>query len=242
MKKIIALMLVLCCMLAVVSCGPTTEDPTDPVAIAVEEVKGMFKTSVPTKTVTTTVHKVESTVLTNVATLTTGSVNSKAVSIYVNNIEELAQVSNSLDPIDRRTTTLWYMEGMGTSKDKGVTWDPAGTDFAPAAGAIRLQIDKNKATETTYDEATSTLVMKYAAKDANNVIKSYLAEDQKIDSDLTVTVVTSGGNIASIKLEYTVPSHESTSTEDPAVTVTIPEAVVTITAVYEYDLQDITLD
>lgn len=245
MKKIIALMLVLCCMLAVVSCGP---DPSsDPTAARVEEVKEMFKTSIPTKTVTTTVHKVESTVLTNTATLTTGNVNGKKVSVYVNNIEELAQVSNSLDPIDRRTTTLWYMEGMGTSKDKGATWDPEGTNFAPVAGAIRLQLDMGKATETTYDEATYTLVMKYAAKDANAVVSSYLTEDQKIDSDLVVTVVTSGGNVASIKLEYTIPSHDktvegATNEDGSAVTITIPESTVTITAVYEYDLQDVTLD
>lgn len=245
MKKILALILAACCVLALVSCvgGATDEETT----MRVNEIKEMFATGVPTKIVTTTVHTVGSTILTSNATLVTGILNSKTVSVYINDIEELAQVSNSLDPISRKTETLWYMQGKGTSKDKGVTWDSEGVDFAPAAGSIKINLDVNKATTVKYDEATETLVMTFDAANANSVVDSYLAEGQKIESDLTVTVGTSGGSVTMIKLEYKIPEHtidvEGATNEDgSAVTVTIQETTVVITAVYEYDIQDVTLE
>lgn len=244
MKKIIALMLALCCVFAVVSCGGTQYD--DETSAKVAEISAMFSTSVPTKTVTTTVHTVGSTILTSTSTLTTGMLNSKTVSVYVNNTEELAQVSNSLDPINRKTETLWYMQGKGTSSDKGATWDPEGTDFAPTAGAIKLNLTV-AAESVVYDADSSTLEMVFSAANATTVVKRYLGKDQKIESELKVTVVTSGGSVSSIKLEYEIPEHtitvEGVENEDgSAATVTIQKTTVVITAVYEYDLQDVTLD
>ena len=239
MKKIIALILALCCVFAVVSCGGAPVD--DSVAAQVENVKTLFKTSIPTKTITTTTHSVGSTTLTSVATLTTGMVNGKDVSIYVNDSESLAEVSNDLNPIKTTNTTIWFMEGKGTSTDKGKTWDAAGEDFGPTAGSIKIKIDASRATETTYDEATSTLVMKYSAENANNVLKSYLEEGQKIESDLTVTVVVSGGQVTGIKLEYKIPEH-TVAVEGQTEPITVQETTVVINAVYEYDLQDVTLE
>lgn len=247
MKKIIALMLALCCVFAVVSCGGGGAEVGDEITTKVNEIKNMFATSVPTKTVTTTTHTVGSTILTSTATLTTGMLNSKEVSVYINETEELAQVSNSLDPIDRKTETLWYMEGKGTSKDKGATWNAEGENFAPVAGSIRVRLDASKATETTYDEDKGELVMTFSKDNATDVVKSYLVEGQKIESELVVTVTTSGGSVSSIKIEYTIPEHtitvEGATNEDgSAATVTIQETSVVIYATYEYDLQDVTLD
>lgn len=248
MKKIIALMLILCCVFALFSCGANLDAAS---SAQLEKINEMLATSIPTKSETVTTHTIGNVVLESTATLVTGRIGGKAVSVYESVIQELAPVENDLDHIKETEEVIWYMEGKGVSDDNGGSWDEEGEDFAPKAGSMLLNLKGGSIKEGSYDEATETLVLVYDAGGANGVVGAYLEGGEKIESDLKVTIVTNGGSLVSIKLEYTIPSHdiqvdvkseEDGKEQTTKETITVPEAKVTIEAKYEYDIQtDISL-
>ena len=223
------------------SCGSGSLDKAT--ADQVEEIVSMFLTSVPTKSVIETTHTVadgKNIKLKGVATLATGLVGDKVATVYENVYEELAEVSNNLAPITTKTETLWYLEGKGICRNKSGEWDATGTDFAPGAGSIKLNLDPSIISEASYDAATETMTLKFSKDNATKVVEDYL-DGQTIESELTVTVVTHGGSVTEVTISYTIPEHQQ-SVEGSDETVTIQETYVFIKATYSYDIQNITLE
>ena len=243
MKKIIALLLCLCCVCALFSCGSNLDAAS---AEQLAKINEMLATSIPTKSETTTTHTIGNVKLVSTAVLVTGLVGGKAVSVYEAVAQELAPVENDLNHVKETEEVLWYMEGKGTSDDNGGSWDEEGEDFAPQAGSMLLNLSAGSVKEGTYDPETETLVIVFEAGSATDVVKEYLGKNEKIESDLKVTIVTNGGSLISITLEYTIPAHDleveiesTTDGEDETTkeTITVPEATVVIEAKYEYDIQ-----
>ncbi len=256
MKKIIALLLALCCLFAVVSCndnntdgdgsgnGDGSGDNSVLDGAAGEQMKAvleMFDDSIPTRSDTTTTQTIGgNVVLESTASLVTGTIEGKAVSVYNGSYSSLREVGNTLNMTAPQTESKWYVEGKGVTDDKGATWDAEADDFAPKEGFIRLNLSAEMVYEAVYDEVYESLLLKIKKEHATSVIGAYLEEGQTIDSDIEVTVVTAGGRITGIKLAYTVPKHEI-SVDDSDAKIEVQETKVVIDAKYQYNHQKINL-
>ena len=241
MKKIIALILALCCLFAVVSCSgnPNLDEAS---AAQIEAVLRMIDDSIPTKSVTETIQTIgNNVVIKSKASLVTGQIDGKAVSKYDGQYSSLRAVGNAFNMTEPEIESRWYVEGLGVSTDKGQTYDETKGDFAPNEGFIKLKISQKIVSEASYDEKTGILVMKIDKENATKVVSPYLERGQTIDSDLVVTIVTAGGRITGIKLEYTIPAH-TIDVENSDVQMEVQDTQVVIDAKYEYNHQKITLE
>ena len=249
MKKIIAALLILCCMFSVVSCnmfGGGEQDDTglgnidEATAAQIDKVLSMFDDSIPTKSETKTTETVGNVIIESSAYLVTGTVGGKKASVYYGSYQSLSEIGNTFDMVNTETENRWYVEGQGVSTDKGVTWDASAGDFAPTEGFIKVALNKSKIKEAEYNESTSTLKVVIAKEYATDVVSAYLEKGQTIDSDITITIVTAGGRVNGLKLEYSIPTHEI-SVPDSDVKIQVQETKVVVDAKYSYDIQTITL-
>ncbi len=252
MKKIISLVLLLAlaltCVLALASCGngDVTGDAMDQIDI----INAMFENMLPKQTITTTTQKLGGISITSVATLTVGTVDGLPAATYVNEYQQLASLdgSSSANLITTKTEKKWYVEGKGLIKNGGGDYiaDPDGElDFRPKAGDIKLTLNAAKLASATYDAETETLVVTLNRENATDLLEDFLVEDQKITSDLTVTITTSGGRISSVKLEFSTPEQDiylDEESDDESDIVTVAATEITIEALYNYDLVELTLE
>jgi hypothetical protein len=250
MKKIIAALLILCCMFSVVSCnmlgGNGDGDDglgniDEATAAQIDNILGMFDDSIPTKAETRTTETVGNVIIESSAYLVTGTVGGKKASVYYGNYQSLSEIGNTFDMVNRAPESKWYIEGQGVSIDKGVTWDATAGDFAPTEGFIKVVLNKSKIKEAEYNEATSTLKVTIAKEYATEVVAAYLEKGQTIDSDITITIVTAGGRVNGLKLEYYIPAHEI-SVPDSDAKIPVQQTDIVVDAKYSYDIQTITLE
>ena len=266
MKKIIAIILAVCCLFAVVSCGnknpdptptptptpdpnPTPDsgntDPVDDVAKRIDDVSVMFLSLVPTHAKTTTTSTFGIVVLNTVQELTIGTVDGVDATKLVTVTELLSDVKGGGNLVITNTQELWYIEGRGTTSNKGRTWNAEGTDFAPVPGSISLNLAADYLAEKAYDAENEVLTLKVTAENAINVLGSF-TPDSDISGDVIITIATAGGRISSIKIEYTVPEKTIDYVPDPEFPedteeMTVEEIKVVTVVEYDYDYQPITM-
>ena len=246
MKKLIAALLAFCCIFAVASCdqNPTPDvNPTldEEISAQIDAVLGMFADSVPTKSETYTTETVAGLKIESSAYLATGQIGGKNVSVYEGSYQSLSEVGNNFDMVQTETESKWYIEGQGVSTDKGVTWDAEAGDFAPKEGFIKISLKKSSIKEAEYYPETSTLVLTIDKAHATEVVAAYLEEGQTIDSDIEITIVTAGGRITGLKLEYSIPAHDI-DVPDSDSTITVNNTTIVVDAKYSYGLQTITFE
>lgn len=239
MKKIVAVILAICCVFGAVSCGSGNMDEVT--SAQLDAMLNMFDDSIPTKSETYTTETVGNVKIESYATLVTGQIGTLKASIYEGSYQSLSEVGNTLNMVKTETETRWFVEGKGVSTDKGVTYDAEQGDFAPTEGFIKVKISKKMVSEAKYNEADSTLELTIPQKYATDVVGAYLERGQTIDSDIKVTLTSAGGRITGLKLQYSIPAH-SVTVEDSGVEVPIPETTIVVEAKYSYGLQTINLE
>ncbi len=249
MKKIISLLLTLVLLLSALTALTACSGVSKDAKTQLRHINAMFETLVPTKSVTTTTQEIGSLTLTSVATLTVGTVDGSKAATYINEYEQLAPLDGSANAnlVQQKTQKLWYVEGKGLCKNGNGRWIKDGEDFRPQAGDVRISLTANMLTTAEYDAATETFTATMDKDNASKLLSRFLLEDQKISSELNMTVVTAGGRVTFLKLEYSEPAHdifigEEGEEETDANVVTIPEALVTIEVHYSYDARVITLN
>ena len=174
----------------------------------------MFAATAPTKAETKITQKVNNQKLESVITITTGNVDGKVASTLVNKIQTLRSVTDGkLDVINEKNTFEWYYEGQGTTTN-GRKWDAEGTDFAPKAGDIMIDLKNEYFTsvEHTEDGAAETLVLVIAEDEgegyAKKALANFLGEDMEFGYETTITIIATGGRISTVIISYIVSEHE----------------------------------
>lgn len=239
MKKIFAFVLMISCLLSMIACGNLSGEAKAQFESAVT----MLSEALPTKVVSTTTQTFGKTELVSVATVTTGTVGGVVASTFVNNYQLFQDVeSGKYEEVRDVVETLWYVEGKGTSSDKGANWNAEGTNFAPTAGFIKLNLDEKLIETAEYNGENGSLTLKISEENVAEVMKNYLEEGQAIESDLYITIVSAGGRISSVSLEYFIPEGEIYLDEEETEYIEVGEISVVVTAVYSYDTQRITME
>ena len=238
MKKIIAIIMIVCCLFAVVSCD---NGLAKDVNAQIEAIESMSAASIPTKAETTTTMYVGEITIENVVTLVTGSVNGKKASTLTTVEREFSDVTGASGLVSTKTSTKWYVDGLGTCENKNGKWDEDGEDFAPSAGYIDFDFNSEFIKSAEYDSKAEVLTLKIKKENVASFLGSFAADDFEATSDATVKITTSAGRIMSVDINYTIPDRDVYIDEDEEDSVYIPETIVSIKAVYSYDYEPITL-
>ena len=222
MKKIIALLISVSCLLALVSCGSSD----------IDTVRSRYLSSKPTKSLVVTTMRIgEDTVLEGEYCLICGSVGGAEASVYEATYEELLYVEDGatqqIVPSIKETTELReYLDGYGVRVNGG-KWDAEGENFASDVGSVSLNLKKDYISNYTYKNGKFECVV-----EAKNT-----AEVLGIEADLAVNasleIIDDGASVNSIIIKYTLPA--DAASERPATEVTIKTA-------YFYDVQKIVIN
>ena len=253
MKKIIVLLLVVCCLFTAVSCDKEDgsgalddikdvfgkEEPTDSNLLKFND---MFASSAPTKAETVVSQKFNNNVeLKSKFVLTTGTVDGKIATTLVSEIQTLSDIAGgTLNHISTNTSYNWYYEGMGTSTDRGRNWNAEGKDFAPKSGTLEMDLRDEYIADMSYtsDNASETLVIFVEAENTSKVLANFLG-DEALEYDVKITVVAAGERITSVLIEYVIDEH---LLGDDGSIVEISDTEVAIEVNYSYDIQAVTLE
>ena len=230
MKKIIALVLALTCSIALFSCGKK-----DGIEKDVKDVASMYESSAPTKIVTTVKNTVGTREYDAEYTLVTGKIGDKIATVYTYWYEKLRSVedganSEIVGPEEIVKGSREFLEDSGV-RENGGKWDDEGYNFAPAAGDIAIDLKFSNLVDPKYEN--NVLTFSVAPDKAQDVLAVVLGEDLDegaIAGNVSVTITNAGSVITGITVVYTVAA-----TDD------YPEIVTTVSAVYTYDLEKITL-
>lgn len=240
MKKLLAILLAVCCLFTVVSCGKDDNqepDNTPTTDTVLERFSSMLATSVPTRAEVTATEKMEKVELVSTHVLTTGLNQDGKRATYLESKVQTLQDAESgyVSHIKTTTTKEWYIEGMGRYKNYRLV-DKEGVDFAPVAGSLAINLDTNLF-EYEYTEETDTLVLYVDYENSAAVMGNMLAEDQEFDYDLVVTIIAAGGRISQIDVAYTIEAHDVG--DDDEIIVEIGDMDVLISSVYYYNTQSL---
>ena len=244
MKKIFAILLVIACMFSVASCSllgggkEPVEDNNERADITL--FNQMLKESVPTQAVTVVKQKLGRTTFESTYTLTTGTVGGKTATTLVSKVQSLKSVTEgNTEAIETKTEYLWYLEGQGTSTNRGRKWDAEGTNFAPKAGTLNFNLKSENFEEIQYDEENTTLYLSVTADKSTEVLKNFLSADQVFEYDAFITITAAGGRIVAITVEYVIPGDVIGDIDN---LIDVDEVEVVINTTYSYGLQEIDMD
>ena len=131
-----------------------------------------------------------------------------------------------LSPIVEETTTMEYLEELGTRQlidGKWTDWDMYGEDFAPARGGIALNLKPEAVSSISFADNTLKFV----------VLKEHTATffGRRIDSNVNVTIKTDGEVVLSVNIVYSIPASGN-----------VEATTVSIDVVYTYDNEDLVIE
>ena len=251
MKKLLALFLLIGITLSLTACGlfkkgPGEDENNENEGTAIEQFAAMFTSSVPTKTVTTATEKFNNQKLTSTVTIATGIVEGKTASVLESRVQTLRALEDGkLDIVDEKVTNEWYVEGKGTSTNKGRKWNAEGTDFAGGINVI-LKEEYFSSVERVVTETEDKLILVIAEDDPSNpkgyakqALANFIPQDMEFDYETTITIIATGGRISTVRIEYIVMEHE-VGDEYDAITITDMEVAIEVNLSYEP--QDITFE
>lgn len=225
-------------MLSVVSCSKKKgEEQTDDALLKFSE---MLASSVPNSSETVVTHIVNESVIENTFSVVTGTVidaatgESKKAAVYKSSVSTLGKVEDrNLDLFRTKEENVWYLEGSGTSTNKGIDWKAEGKDFSPVAGSLAMNLKSSYIKSQTYSKEGSieTLKLTMTAENATLALANFLDGKQTIKYDVTVTITAAAERISSIVIKYVVPEHDIGTEESPVV---FDDVEITIEANYSY--------
>jgi hypothetical protein len=239
MKKLLALLLILCCAFSLAACGNDQDndqnnDDNNSQASAeiIEKIDTMFTSSNPTKTVVGTTQTTGDTVLVGEYTLTVGTVNGLDAATYYQDYDRLISVDES-GALDYVTGTVVnepiykeYLEGKGVRVDGG-EWDATQESFVSKNGPISLKLKEDLVSKSQYDNSTKT----FSCIVSKDNTKEVLGLEENLPVDITIETVDDGASINKVTISYVIPA-----------TAKDQEISIVIRAFYTYDLEDITID
>lgn len=249
MKRILALLLLMCCMLSFASCGTTEEGDESSDSGNTNELErfsNMLSISVPSSSDVLVSQVVNDLVIESKFNLQTGVIEGKKAAVYTNTVTTLGNVEDrKLELFRNKEETVWYLEGYGTSTNKGKRWTADGKDFSPVAGSLSMDLKSKYIQSQEYkkDGSTETLVLVMTASNATKALSNFLGGNQSLYHDVTVTIVAAAERISSITISYIIPQQNLGTDAKPVWYYDIP---VTIEANYSYKIDTgdipITLD
>ena len=240
MKKILALILVMCTLFSFAACGGNSDDGADSDANEstsnVSRFSEMLATSVPTSSNVLVTQVVNDITLESSFSLQTGTVGGKKAAVYTNTVRTLGNVEDrDLALFRDKEETMWYLEGYGTSANKGKRWIKDGEDFSPKEGSLAIDLQSNYIKSQSYSKEGSleTLVVVMTAANATKALSNFLDKNQKIRHEVTVTITAAAERVSSITISYVVPEDNLGTESEPIWYYDIP---VTIEANYSYKI------
>ncbi len=238
MKKILSVILVLVSMFLMASCQGD-EDPVVDNSEGINKFVEMYKASAPTKVDVNHTTKIGSVEFKGTNTLVTGvtSTGNKAT-VQTWQYETIQTIedgsSDKIIPVTGEPIkgTREYLEGMG-ERYNGGSWDEEGLDFAPVAGSIAINLSEETMKEMVYTSDKSSYSLSFVVEKAN--IKSVFGTSLGVDADVKVVITGNGAVVTGITVTYTAPI--VSENED----VVYPDAEITISTSYTYDVEKVTL-
>ena len=245
MKRILSLFIVMVLMFSLVSCSLFEEnapaDTADNSIIAA--IADMYKASKPSKIIGTAVQTVGDKQLTSAYTLTKGEVLGKEAIVYEKTYSEMLDATEGATAIAvpafaTKNQKIEYLEGMGVRYDNGL-WKKNDTSFT--VGQVSLNF-YSKIIGDRYTYENNVLTFTVLAADTGKLF----GEGNEVNADVYVKVVTDGSWVKSVAIDYTILAHEldtgKLDSNGNPVIISIPDNVVDIDIIYEYDLQYITIN
>ena len=240
MKKLIAILLVIACMLVMASCdmggGEQPVDNTETQKV-LDTLSEQIKKSAPSKSVVDTVVGNELISLSSTETVVKGEVSGLDASLWERQYEALNDLGADSAVKKLVTEREEYVEGMGIRTNGGV-WE----DFPNPIRQIRpyrINLDAAliqgfSAGET--DEGSPSYEFVVPNKNIAAVLTGMDADAlASITSDVSVVIETDGVNVTRISLTYDMKSVALNGDNK------LEDCKATLDAVYSYDLQSITL-
>lgn len=220
MKRILVLLLALTLVFSLASCDEEELTP-------MERFNSIYKLSQPTMVVSQVVQTHGIYTLNADYTYIKGQVDGKNATQYVAVYDKLETIEGGISdvvtgPVVTVTESKEYVEGKGV-RENGGAW-VKGEDFAPDAGALILNITEELLPDYSYADNV------FAATVDKDNTEAVLGIEIPVDVELEIT--TNGTVITSVSISYEI--EEDDSEDYPAIT-------VSITSVYSYDVQAITL-
>ena len=235
MKKILALVLVVSLMLlSMIGCGNKNNGAASDETV--NKVAGMLAESNPTLVqAESTITIGEKQPSESTYSLKRGEINNMKVIVYESSITELLSVEEGasvliVPPFGTKTQKIEYVEGSGVRVDGG-QFDMNKTD--DVFTEFEISITPATASDAKYEN--NTLTFKVKAADTEKVFGT------AIKADVNVTIVDDGNWIKSIDISYVVPAHIAKNPDNPGVTVSVEEIVVSMSISYSYDIQNINI-
>lgn len=246
MKKILAVLLIACTLFSFASCNKNKDDGSNGTNDEVVRFSKMLAVSVPTSSDVLVTQTVNDMPFENTFSIKTGTVSGLKAAVYTSKVTTLRGVEDrELEMFVEKEETVWYVEGLGTSTNKGKRWSKDGKDFSPVEGslAIDLKSDYIKSLDYSKNGAIETLVVVMTAANATKALSNFLDANQKIKHEVTVTITAAAGRVSSITISYVIPEDNLGTEDKPIWCYDIP---VTIEAKYSYKIDTgdipITLD
>ena len=208
----------------------------------------MLAESVPTASQVVVEQDVNEAKITNTFNMVTGTVNNVKAAVYSNKVTTLGKVEDRvLDIYKVKEETVWYLEGVGTSTNKGKDWNENGKDPSPVAGSIAIDLKSDYVSSKQYKQegAIETLTVKMTASNATKALKNFLDSKQSIKYDVTVIITAAADRISSIIIDYVIPEHEIVfESQNDQLLILDSQVIITATYSYKTDTGDIpiTLD
>lgn len=246
MKKILALILIACTLFSFASCKKGGDDDGGKTSDEVARFSKMLAVSVPTSSDVLVTQVVNDIPIENTFSIKTGTVSGLKAAVYTNTVTTLRGVEDrELEMFVKKEETVWYLEGYGTSTNKGKRWTKDGKDFSPVEGSLAIDLKDSYIKSYTYnkDGAIETLVVVMTAANATKALSNFLDSNQKIKHEVTVTITAAAERVSSITISYVIPEDNLGTEDKPIWCYDVP---VTIEANYSYKIDTgdipITLD
>ena len=239
MKKLIAILLVLACMLVMGACSlpvnpPANTPTTNPPAASetqdiLDALDDLIRTSAPTQSKVVTLTGSKYINLKSELTITMGELSGKEAALYVHEYESLNDVGDTA-AITRARETKEYVEGMGLRVDGGF-WETEQPSFVRRLMPYRMSLEAKyiKSLSVNADKTEFSFII--PMDNASDVLTNFDAKTiASINSDISVNIKTDGSAVTFIGIVYNTKN--VSGLESPK---------VEVKAEYSYDLQSITL-
>lgn len=198
MKKILALLLAMCCLLTVVSCGNKDdgEVPAGPNGEQIEAIAKIINSSDPTVVVTVTEYSIGEDVYKG--RFETERDKKKDKSVFSFSYTRPAYVEEMSDsPVVEVAGKVYYNEGK-VSANEGADWQISDSAYVE----LDMSLDVNKLKSYSVSEDGGTLTATATAENAERILGTKISAE----GDVTIVVTTNSVYLYNVRITYTAKS------------------------------------
>lgn len=219
MKKIITIILAIACAFTLFSCGGETQ-------ATIDEINDMYNAVSPSRVEVTATKAFGKFNMTTKSVLKIGEVDGFTVTMFNQTVEKPNEIDENvnaiiLGAIGAEEYSWVYHDDLGY-KENGGKWDLEAEP--PETGTIALNISEDTVSDFNNDVENKTITFTVLPEDSEEVF------GYELPSEASVTIVHSGADIASVKIEYSEYNEDNEK---------FPEIAVTVEAKYSYVTQQV---